>query len=107
MTFGKPRHDNKRIIYKQTPANRCGGYFFFKNSLRILIVHVFALDHLHGKDKKNCGQFIMKKKLSTNVGWGINCKHERSVPTLDSYIYYITISFTDIEPKSNYNSFGI
>lgn len=61
MTFGKPRHDNKRIIYKQTSANRCGGYFFY-NSLKILIVHVFALDHLHGKDLKNCGQFIMKKK---------------------------------------------
>lgn len=106
MTFGKPRHDNKRIIYKQTSANRCGGYFFY-NSLRILIVHVFALDHLHGKDLKNCGQFIMKKKFSTNFGWGINCKHERSVPTLDSYIYYIKISFTDIELKSNYNSFGI
>lgn len=62
MTFGKPRHDNKRIIYKQTSANRCGGYFFY-NSLKILIVHVFALDHLHGKDLKNCGQFIMKKKV--------------------------------------------
>lgn len=107
MAFGKPRHDNKRIIYKQTSANRCGGYFFFKfieNSNSTCIrTWPFAWKRL----KKLRTIHNEKKSLSTNFGWGINCKHERSVPTLDSYIYYITISFTDIELKSNYNSFGI
>lgn len=75
MTFGKPRYDNKWIIYKQLSTNRCGGYFF--NSLRILIVHVFALDHLRREDNKT-------KNFKKNFGLEFNCTHEKIIPTLDS-----------------------
>lgn len=37
---------------------------FFKNSLRILIVHVFALDHLRGEDNKT-------KTLNKTLGWSL------------------------------------
>lgn len=51
------------------------GIFFY--SLRILIVHVFALDHLRGEDNKT-------KNFFKNFGLEFNCTHERIIPTLDS-----------------------
>lgn len=85
MTFGKPRYDNKWIIYKQLSTNGCGGYFL-KNSLRILIVHVFALDHLRGEDNKT-------KNFLKNFGLEFNCAHERIIPTLDFESLYCNIFF--------------
>lgn len=84
MTFGKPRYDNKWIIYKQLSTNRCGGYFFY--SLRILIVHVFALDHLE--------KIIKQKTFLKTLGWSliVHMKESYQRQTLN---HYITISFTD------------
>lgn len=58
----------------------------FLNSLRILIVHVFALDHLRGEDNKT-------KNFLKNFGLEFNCAHERIIPTLDFESLYCNIFF--------------
>lgn len=59
---------------------------FLKNSLRILIVHVFALDHLRREDNKT-------KNFKKNFGLEFNCAHERIIPTLDFESLYCNIFF--------------
>lgn len=57
----------------------------FLNSLRILIVHVFALDHLE--------KIIKQKNFLKNFGLEFNCAYERIIPTLDFESLYCNIFF--------------